>query len=57
MELKVKIKTVYGNETIYPTCEKGELLASFKGQKTFTRKDVDTLKKLGYTFIVEQQGL
>ena len=57
MELTVEIKNVYGNETIYPVCEKGQLLASFKGQKTFTRKDIDTLKKLGYSFVVTQKGL
>lgn len=57
MELTVKIKNVYGNETIYPICEKGELLASFKGQKTFTRKDIEALKQLGYVFTVQQIGL
>ncbi len=54
MEITIRIKNVYGNETIYPVCEKGLLLAKFKGQKTFTRKDVDALKELGYSFIIEE---
>lgn len=57
MELIIKIKNVYGNEAIYPVCEKGGSLAKFKGQKTFTRRDIDILKQLGYSFIVEQIGL
>lgn len=53
MNLTVKIKNVYGNEMIYPTCEKGLLLASLMGKKTFSNQDVLTLKKLGYAFQVE----
>lgn len=53
----IQIKSVYGNETIYPVSENGILLAEFKGQKTFTRRDIETLKKLGYSFTVEQQSL
>lgn len=50
MELRVKIKNVYGNETIYPVCEQAILLAEYKGQKTFTERDIKLLKKLGYSF-------
>ena len=31
-------------------CEKGKLLAKFKGQKTFTENDMKLLKEIGYTF-------
>ena len=57
MELKVKIKNVFGNKTIYPTCDKGKLLAKFKNQKTLTENDVLMLKELGYTFTVEADEL
>lgn len=50
MELSIETKNVYGKETIYPKCEKGLLLAGFKGQKTFTESDLKTLKQLGYSF-------
>lgn len=53
MELRVKIKNVFGNKTIYPLCEKGILLAKFKKQITFTPSDVEMLKEIGYTFKVE----
>ncbi len=57
MELKVKIKNVFGNKTIYPLCEKGKLLAAFKKQITFTPNDVEMLKELGYTFNVATEEL
>ncbi len=57
MELKVKIKNVFGNKTIYPLCEKGVLLAKFKKQTTFTDNDVSMLKELGYTFKVEVEEI
>jgi len=50
MKLLVNLRNVYGNETIYPACEKSHLLAEFKKQKTFTSLDVKLLKQLGYTF-------
>ena len=57
MELKVKIRNIYGNKTIYPICEKSKLLAKFKKQKTLTDDDVTLLKELGYTFTVESDQL
>ncbi len=57
MELRVKIKNVFGNKTIYPLDEKGQLLAKFKKQTTFTDNDVAMLKELGYTFKVEAEEI
>lgn len=57
MELSIEVKNVYGKETIYPKCEKGLLLAQFKGQKTFTESDIKTLKQLGYTFAAQQRSI
>lgn len=50
MELRIKIKNIYGKETIYPVCDQAIGLAAFKGQKTFTENDIKSLKKLGYSF-------
>lgn len=57
MELLVKIKNVFGNQTIYPICDKSKLLAKFKKQKTLTGDDVKLLKELGYTFTLEPDQL
>ena len=57
MNLAVQIKNVYGNETIYPMCEKGKLLCSLAGTKTFTRSMIETCKKLGYEFHVMPASL
>ncbi len=57
MELKVRIKNVFGNKTIYPVCDKSKLLCVFKKQKTLTENDVDILKQLDYSFVIEPDQL
>lgn len=47
-QIQIRIKNVYGTETIYPACETSELLAELAGTKTITRKALDTIKQLGY---------
>lgn len=54
MNIQVQVKTIYGNKTIYPICEKAKIFASMVGQKTLTMQDVDHIKKLGYTVEVKQ---
>jgi hypothetical protein len=46
--LEVSIKTVYGVERIYPMNAAAENLCKLMGKKTFSRNDLDTLKRLGY---------
>lgn len=52
--VQVQIKSIYGNEMIYPVCEAAKVFASMVGQKTLTRRDIDHIKKLGYTVDVVQ---
>lgn len=54
MSIQVEIKNVYGNEAIYPICDKGKTFASMVGQKTLTRRDIDHIKELGFTVEVVQ---
>lgn len=49
MKIQVTIKSVYGVERIFPVCKAAKLLASLTGRPTFTDKQIETLKKLGYT--------
>jgi len=60
MELQVVIKSVYGNEMIYPACEKSKAFVSALGLKTFTRDAIAAAKALGCTFkqvIETKEGL
>jgi hypothetical protein len=48
MEIKVKVKNVYGVNTYYPACEKAKLLAQLAGTKTLTVSALQTIVALGY---------
>jgi hypothetical protein len=51
-KLQVEIKSVYGNEKIYPVNEAAKLVATLLRQSSLTQRDVGVLKKLGYTIEV-----
>lgn len=54
MKITVRIKTVYGKETIYPVDDSAKLFARLTGTITLTREAIDLIKALGYTVTVEQ---
>ena len=49
--LYVETKTVYGNELVYPKCERSQVLAKLCGTKTFTEKHIRLILKLGYIHV------
>lgn len=49
LKIQVTIKNVFGNETIYPFCERAKTFAALVGQKTLTRRDLDMIKRLGFS--------
>lgn len=55
MEILVEIKNVYGQDKIYPLCEKAKIFAKMVGQQTLTNLDVKNIKELGYTVNVLQK--
>lgn len=55
--LYVETKTVYGNELVYPKCERSQVLAKLCGTKTFTDKHIRLILKLGYEFHPWMDGL
>jgi len=57
MKITVSIKNNYGNEAIYPACERGHIFAQIAGTKTLTRETIDKIKKLGILVDVEAQKL
>lgn len=53
--ITVRIKNNYGQDSIYPVCEKAKTFAKLLGQKTLTRRDIATIKELGFAVDVEHQ--
>jgi hypothetical protein len=54
MNAIVQIKTHYGTQYIYPVCETALNLARLTGKKTFSHRDIDVIKDLGYSINVQQ---
>lgn len=55
MHITVSIKSIYGNQSIYPACEKAEAFASIAGTRTLTPQVIKQIKALGYEVRVEPQ--
>lgn len=49
--IKVQVKDVYGSERIYPLNFVSEL-QTLTGTKTISRKHIEVLKKMGFSFEV-----
>jgi len=48
MKITVLRKDSYGQERIYPVCEKAKLFAEIAKTKTLGLKDLKAIKNLGY---------
>lgn len=57
MEITVRITHLYGNQTVYPVCEKALLLARLAGFKTLPAHTLETIKALGYQINIQPQTL
>ena len=57
MEIKVRIKNIYGTECIYPACMTAIKLKALGSNKTFSQGDIETIKALGYAVNVETPNL
>lgn len=55
--ITVRVSNVYGQQTIYPVCQTARLLADLAKQKTFTRRELALIEKLGYRVQVQQVTL
>ena len=55
--IKVEIKQVYGVERIYPACDIAKKLNLLTSSKTFSRRDIDVLKSLGYFVEIKPANL
>lgn len=52
MTVNVTIKNIYGQDKIYPACEKSKVFAELAGTTTLTPASIALIKKLGYEVIV-----
>jgi hypothetical protein len=55
MNILVTIRTVYGNEMIYPANEAAQVVTLLIGKKTISRSDISNLKKLGHTIEIKHK--
>ena len=46
--IKIEIRNVYGNETIYPRCHDADAFARIAGTKTLTMTTLHNVAALGY---------
>jgi hypothetical protein len=54
MEIKVRIVSQFGNQRIFPACDKAELFCTIAGTTTLTDSAIKAIKSLGYTVTVVQ---
>jgi hypothetical protein len=57
MNITVRITKNYGQRAVYPVCDIAQKLAALVGHKTFTDRDLDGIKDLGYTISVAAETL
>jgi hypothetical protein len=57
MNITVRIKQVYGRDTIYPVCETAQTFARLAGTKTLSEYAISQIKQLGFKVDVEQVTL
>jgi hypothetical protein len=53
MKLLVEIKSVYGNELIYPMCDRSRMFAELVGRKTLSPRQVEVIKQMGFEIEVK----
>lgn len=57
MHITVAVRNVYGNDLIYPADDQAALFASLLAVKTFNRRQLATIKALGYAVHVAAGSL
>lgn len=51
MEIKVQVRSVYGNDLVYPACPDAARFAEIAGTKTLSHSVLCLIEALGYTII------
>ena len=56
-QLIVEKKSVYGNDLIYPVCEKSKLFARISGNKTLLPEVIGYIKQLGFYLVTNGEEI
>jgi hypothetical protein len=51
MEIIVEVRSVYGNKTVYPICDKAKQFAKIAGSKTLTHHTLCCIEALEYEIV------
>lgn len=54
VDIYVTIKNNFGQDAVYPACDKAKIFASIAGTKTLSHSTINSIKALGYTVNVKQ---
>lgn len=46
--IQVILKSQYGNDRIFPHCEKAHAFAAIAGNKTLSKENIECIKALGF---------
>jgi hypothetical protein len=49
--ITVQVRNVYGNDLVYPLCEKAKAFAAIANQKTLSHSVLCKIEALGYTIV------
>ena len=55
--IEVQVKTVYGNDLIYPICSKAKSFTAPTKTKTLSKEDIAVIKALGYSIKATAQEI
>lgn len=55
MKIVITRREVYGTERFYPKCTKAALLARLAHRHTFSRRELQLVKELGYHITIMQE--
>jgi hypothetical protein len=47
--IHVEKKNIYGNELLYPVCQRAKIFAVLTGQKTLSAGAISSIKRLGFS--------
>lgn len=55
-QIHVRLKTNYGQQSIYPNCDNAKVFAKLLEQQTLTPLNIKHIKSLGYEVVVDNMN-
>ena len=55
LTLRIKVRDIYGKQTYYPDDQTSHLFCELLGQRTLTTRDIDVIKRMGYTVLATRE--